>query len=268
MVVATATREVMMSDVGPGRAALSPATAVGGLQGTGDHRDRHRAAVRGERAGRALQRLADLAARHAADRLGARRRRPRPDAGHPAGRHRPVGGRRDLDGGRHRHPRPRRRRRQAAAGDPAGAGCSRSAAGLLNGVLVGVLRLNPIIATLGTNALLYGANLGISGRPAADHHARCSASVTGGTSAGIPNAVFFALAALVVVSVLVKAHGRRPAVRGRRGQPAGRPGRGSAGPRPPGRRPTSGRSCSTAWPASCSPASPPSRAPSRATASC
>src|SRR6185437_6220676 len=36
-------------------------------------------------------------------------------------------------------------------------------AGLLNGFLVGVLRLNPIIATLGTNALLYGANLAISG---------------------------------------------------------------------------------------------------------
>ncbi len=40
-------------------------------------------------------------------------------------------------------------------------------AGLANGLLVGGLGLNPIIATLGTNALLYGVNIGISGgRPA------------------------------------------------------------------------------------------------------
>jgi ribose transport system permease protein len=76
-------------------------------------------------------------------------------------------------------------------------------AGVLNGVLVGVLQLNPIIATLGTNALLYGADLGISGgRPRIT--TKLLASVTGGTSAGIPNAAFFALAALIVVSMLVK----------------------------------------------------------------
>ena len=43
---------------------------------------------------------------------------------------------------------------------------------------------------------------------------------------------------------------------------------GPAGPRATSSPPTSGPSCSTAWPASCSPASPRSRAPSRATASC
>jgi ribose transport system permease protein len=76
-------------------------------------------------------------------------------------------------------------------------------AGVLNGVLVGVLQLNPIIATLGTNALLYGADLGISGgRPRIT--TKLLASVTGGTSAGIPHAVFFSLAALLIVSVLVK----------------------------------------------------------------
>jgi ribose transport system permease protein len=83
-------------------------------------------------------------------------------------------------------------------------------AGVLNGVLVGVVQLNPIIATLGTNALLYGADLGISGgRPRIT--TTLLASVTGGTTAGIPNAVFFALAALIVVSVLVRrtAAGRR-----------------------------------------------------------
>jgi ribose transport system permease protein len=52
------------------------------------------------------------------------------------------------------------------------------AAGVLNGGLIGGLGLNPIIATLGTNALLYGVNLGIS--------------------------VFFALGALAVVSLIVK----------------------------------------------------------------
>ena len=76
-------------------------------------------------------------------------------------------------------------------------------AGLLNGFLVGVLRLNPIIATLGTNALLYGANLAISGgRPRIT--TPLLASVTGGRSAGVPNAVFFALAALAAVAVLVR----------------------------------------------------------------
>jgi ribose transport system permease protein len=76
-------------------------------------------------------------------------------------------------------------------------------AGLLNGALVGVLRLNPIIATLGTNALLYGADLGVSGgRPRIT--TQLLARVTGGTSAGIPHAVWFALAALAVVALLVK----------------------------------------------------------------
>src|SRR3954469_17341563 len=76
-------------------------------------------------------------------------------------------------------------------------------AGLLNGTLIGVLGLNPIIATLGTNALLYGADLALSGgRPRTT--TKLLASVTGGTTAGIPNAVFFALAALLAVSVLVK----------------------------------------------------------------
>jgi ribose transport system permease protein len=77
------------------------------------------------------------------------------------------------------------------------------AAGTLNGLLIGVLRLNPIIATLGTNALLYGADLALSGgRPRIT--TKLLASVTGGTVAGIPNSVFFALGALVVVSAAVK----------------------------------------------------------------
>jgi ribose transport system permease protein len=76
-------------------------------------------------------------------------------------------------------------------------------AGLLNGFLVGVLGLNAIIATLGTNAILYGADLGISGgRPRIT--TQLLGTVTGGNTAGIPNAVFFALGALLLVSVLVR----------------------------------------------------------------
>lgn len=76
-------------------------------------------------------------------------------------------------------------------------------AGLLNGLLIGILGLNAIIATLGTNALLYGLVLHISsGRPRITTSRM--AHVGGGSSVGVPHAVFFALGALVVVSVLVK----------------------------------------------------------------
>ena len=83
-------------------------------------------------------------------------------------------------------------------------------AGLVNGLLVGRLGLNSIIATLGTNALLFGAVLGISGgspRRTTD----LLASIAGGVSAGIPNSVFFAIGTLVVVALLLKrtASGRR-----------------------------------------------------------
>ncbi|QNE45806.1 ABC transporter permease [Glaciihabitans sp. INWT7] len=77
------------------------------------------------------------------------------------------------------------------------------AAGLLNGFMVGRLGLNSIIATLGTNALLYGAVLGISGGTPRST-TRLLASVAGGLTFGIPNSAFFALGALVVVAVMVK----------------------------------------------------------------
>ena len=77
------------------------------------------------------------------------------------------------------------------------------AAGVLNGGLIGGLGLNPIIATLGTNALLYGVNLGISGgRPRIT--TRMLGSVAGGSTLGFPHSVFFALGALAVVSLIVK----------------------------------------------------------------
>ena len=77
------------------------------------------------------------------------------------------------------------------------------AAGVLNGVLIGGLGLNAIIATLGTNAVLYGINLGISGgRPRIT--TRLLGNVAGGSTFGIPNSIFFAAAALAVVSAIVK----------------------------------------------------------------
>ncbi len=76
-------------------------------------------------------------------------------------------------------------------------------AGLLNGFLVGRLLLNPIVATLGTNALMFAAVLGISGGAPRRTTDRL-AGITGGETVGIPNAVFFALLILVVTSVVVK----------------------------------------------------------------
>src|SRR5690349_468306 len=76
-------------------------------------------------------------------------------------------------------------------------------AGLLSGVLIATLGLNPIIATFGTNAVLYGVNLAISsGRPRTTTD--LLAGIGGGSTLGMPNSVFFAVAALIVVAVVVK----------------------------------------------------------------
>lgn len=76
-------------------------------------------------------------------------------------------------------------------------------AGVVNGLLVGGLGLNPIIATLGTNALLYGVNLGISGgRPRITTSAL--QDIMTGSVAGIPFSVLFAVGALILVTVLVR----------------------------------------------------------------
>jgi len=77
------------------------------------------------------------------------------------------------------------------------------AAGLANGILVGFLQLNAIIATIGVNALLYGAVFAVSGgvpRITTPLLAR----IAGGDSFGIPHSVYFALAALAIVSFVLK----------------------------------------------------------------
>ncbi|HEX6955718.1 MAG TPA: ABC transporter permease, partial [Agromyces sp.] len=76
-------------------------------------------------------------------------------------------------------------------------------AGVLNGFMVGRLGLNPIIATLGTNALLFGAVLGISGGIPRTT-TRLLSSIAGGRTLGIPNALLIALVVLLLVTILVK----------------------------------------------------------------
>ncbi len=58
-------------------------------------------------------------------------------------------------------------------------------AGLVNGFLIGRMRLNPIVATLGTNALLFGAVLWYSAGIPTTTTARL-AKVGGGLWLGIP----------------------------------------------------------------------------------
>jgi len=75
--------------------------------------------------------------------------------------------------------------------------------GILNGLLVGWRGLNPIVATLGTNALLYAAVLGISGgSPRRTTH--LLREVAGGLTLGIPNSVYFAVAVVVIAAVVMK----------------------------------------------------------------
>lgn len=81
--------------------------------------------------------------------------------------------------------------------------CFALAAGLLNGILVSFFRLNAIIATIGVNALLYGAVFAVSGGTPSIT-TELLAQIAGGDILGVPNSVYFALAALVVVSFILK----------------------------------------------------------------
>jgi ribose transport system permease protein len=76
-------------------------------------------------------------------------------------------------------------------------------AGFLNGILVSIFRLNAIIATIGTNALLYGMVFAVSGG-VPSITTELLATIAGGETLGIPNSVLFALAALAVVTFMLK----------------------------------------------------------------
>jgi ribose transport system permease protein len=77
------------------------------------------------------------------------------------------------------------------------------AAGAVNGFLVGRLRLNAIVATLGTNALLFGVVLWYTAGIPTTTTARL-ARVGGGLWLGIPAPVYFAVATTALVTAVVK----------------------------------------------------------------
>ena len=77
------------------------------------------------------------------------------------------------------------------------------AAGLLNGLLVGFVQLNAIIATIGTNALLYGMVFVVSGG-VPRITTPLLAEIAGGQTLGVPHAVFFLLGVLAVVTFVLK----------------------------------------------------------------
>jgi ribose transport system permease protein len=76
-------------------------------------------------------------------------------------------------------------------------------AGLVNGFLIGRMRLNPIVATLGTNALLYGAVLWYSAGIPTTTTARLS-GIGGGLWLGIPIPVYIAVLTTALVTVVIK----------------------------------------------------------------
>ena len=81
--------------------------------------------------------------------------------------------------------------------------CFAVVAGVLNGILVSVFKLNAVIATIGVNALNYGAVFAVSGG-VPSITTTFLAEIAGGTTLGIPNSVYFAVAALIVVSFVLK----------------------------------------------------------------
>ncbi|MDP4893270.1 ABC transporter permease [Cypionkella sp.] len=75
--------------------------------------------------------------------------------------------------------------------------------GVCNSLLVGYMRLNAIVATIGVNALIYGGVFAVSGgvpRITTD----LLATIAGGSLFGIGNAVVFAAVALGVVALIMK----------------------------------------------------------------
>lgn len=75
--------------------------------------------------------------------------------------------------------------------------------GLINGFLVGVMGLNAVITTLGSNGLMFGAILAISGGVPRTTTAFL-ASITNGNVFGIPNTLLMLIVVLLLVSLLLK----------------------------------------------------------------
>ena len=77
-------------------------------------------------------------------------------------------------------------------------------AGLANGILVSLFRLNAIVATIGVNALLYGAVFAVSGGVPKTTTTLLAAIAGGQTARASKHASISRLAALLVVSFVLK----------------------------------------------------------------
>jgi ribose transport system permease protein len=77
------------------------------------------------------------------------------------------------------------------------------AAGLLNGLVVSRLGMSAIVTSLGTNALLYAAVLGVSGGSPVTTTSAMHAIATG-QLAGLPYAVYFAVVITAVIGFAMK----------------------------------------------------------------
>lgn len=75
--------------------------------------------------------------------------------------------------------------------------------GLVNGFLVGVMGLNAVITTLGSNGLMFGAILAISGGVPRTTTSLL-ADIANGNVFGIPNTLLLLIITLLLVSVLLK----------------------------------------------------------------
>ena len=78
-----------------------------------------------------------------------------------------------------------------------------AAAGLVNGVMVGLLRLNAIVATIGMNALIYGGVFAVSGGIPRTT-TPLLANIAGGDFLGLGHSIYFALLVLAVVTFVMK----------------------------------------------------------------
>ena len=76
-------------------------------------------------------------------------------------------------------------------------------AGAVNGVMVGWLRLNAIVATIGMNALIYGGVFAVSGGIPRSTTSLLAA-IAGGDLLGISHTVYFALAVLAILALVMK----------------------------------------------------------------
>ena len=89
--------------------------------------------------------------------------------------------------------------------------CCALAAGIVNGVLVGFVRLNAIVATIGMNALIYGGVFAVSGGIPRSTTALLAA-IAGGDIWGVGNSVYFADRDPARCDIRPKKDGRRTAV--------------------------------------------------------